>query len=67
MILWNRSKVLLDLGHGDLAVQDLQLALQSGLPGKQKGEYYWRLANCYSGLNEFNDKIKKKTLGLICF
>ena len=42
--LWSRSEVLLELGDGENALSDLQYSLQNGLPAKQHGEYYLRMA-----------------------
>lgn len=42
--LWSRSAVLLELGNGEMALSDLQHSLACGLPAKQHGSYYLRLA-----------------------
>lgn len=42
--LWTRSAVLLELGDGKSAISDLQHSITCGLPAKQHGAYYLRLA-----------------------
>lgn len=52
LALWNRSKLLLELGEGDKAIQDLQYALKNKFNVKHQPEYYWRLAKAYSLIGE---------------
>lgn len=44
LALWSRSAALLELGDGKNAISDLQHSLTCGLPAKQHGAYYLRLA-----------------------
>lgn len=44
LALWSRAAVLLELGNGQAALSDLQYSLVCGLPAKEHGSYYVRLA-----------------------
>lgn len=50
--LWSRSKILLQLDDGDKALQDLQYAMKKKVPIKEKSEYFWRMAKCYTKMGE---------------
>lgn len=64
LALWSRSGVLLELNSGAAALSDLQYSLECGLPAKQHGAYYLRLAR--ANASELNSIFEKFTIENHC-
>ncbi|XP_014364756.2 SET and MYND domain-containing protein DDB_G0284059 [Papilio machaon] len=50
--LWLRSEILMRFNRYQAALEDLKMALKERIPARMRGQYYWRLGNCYKGLGE---------------
>lgn len=46
--LWSRSAVLVALGRGELALNDLKYSQEMGLAVTENPDYYWRMGQCYT-------------------
>ncbi|XP_013162421.1 PREDICTED: SET and MYND domain-containing protein 4-like [Papilio xuthus] len=50
--LWLRSEILMRGNRYQAALEDLKMALKERIPARMRGQYYWRLGNCYKGAGE---------------
>ncbi|XP_075212677.1 protein-lysine N-methyltransferase SMYD4-like [Lycorma delicatula] len=50
--LWERSAVLISLKEYQLALTDIQFAIKEKLPESYRAEAYYRMVECYMGMNE---------------
>ena len=66
LALANRSAALVHLKEYNLAVRDIQLALQSGYPDNQKHKLYDRLGYCYQQLGDVTKAKTAFTVALDC-
>ncbi|XP_065226912.1 SET and MYND domain-containing protein 4-like [Planococcus citri] len=55
LALWNRSEVLFDMKKYHLCLDDVKLAMQEKLPKNLKLNAFWRMAECYINVRQFNE------------